>query len=232
MVTNGVIEERGYEIDLECGEQELSRRMTHQCQTNIRKALKSEVIVEEARDTGFADEYYDQLLDVFGKRELIPTYPRSRVQELVRLFAGQPGVALLRARDPGGACIATAIMLGYRDFAYLWGAASYRHSQRLRPNELLYWTAIRRARDMGMKRFDMGGGGDYKKKYGGKPICVPWVRASRNPVFARLREVAATATERKLQILARLQSQPVLQRIVGDKANKTTAQFAELDCRS
>ncbi len=195
-------EERGYEIDLRCPENQIFSRMTHQCRTNIRKASRSGVIIEEAADAGFADEYYDQLLDVFSKQKMIPTYPKSRVKELVRTFAGQPGVVLLRARDRSGLCIASAILLCKGTLAYLWGAASYRHSQFLRPNELLYWTAIQRARELGMNVFDMGGDGEYKRKYGGTPICVPWLRASRHPFVGRLREIAAATNEVKLRAAA------------------------------
>jgi hypothetical protein len=200
----GAGKEAGFEIDLECEEQGLMSRMAHQCRTNIRKAMKSSVVVEESSDLDFADDYYDQLIDVFAKRRLMPTFPRKRVQELVRIFAGQPGVLFLRARDQKGACVATTIVLGSNAFAYLWGAASYRESQSLRPNELLYWTAIRRAHEMGMKRFDMGGAGDYKRKYGGKPICVPWLRASRYQMFGALREVAEAGAGLKMQLLGKL----------------------------
>jgi hypothetical protein len=49
----------------------------------------------------------------------------------------------------------------------------------------------RRAR--GVTRYDMGGGGEYKRKYGGREIAVPWFRGSRYAVLEPLRSGARVA---------------------------------------
>ncbi len=54
---------------------------------------------------------------------------------------------------------------------YFWGGASWRHSQSLRPNEALQWEAMKIGKRKGIRIYDMGGGGEYKRKYGGKEIA-------------------------------------------------------------
>jgi len=45
---------------------------------------KSGVTIEEAHDLAFADEYYEQLKEVFAKQGLVPTYTVERVRSLVK----------------------------------------------------------------------------------------------------------------------------------------------------
>src|ERR1017187_459723 len=52
---------RDCEIDLAASEGALLGKMSRQCQQCIRKATRCGVVVEEATDLSFADEYYDQL---------------------------------------------------------------------------------------------------------------------------------------------------------------------------
>jgi hypothetical protein len=73
---------------------------------------------------------------------------------------------------------------------YMWGAASWREHQILRPNELLIWTAMKYWKARGMHTFDMGGSGEYKRKYGGREISVPWIQVSRYPMLGVLRQIA------------------------------------------
>ncbi len=64
--------------------------------------------------------------------------------------------------------------------------ASWRDGQKLLPNEALQWFAMNYWKDRGIAAYDMGGGGDYKSKYGGSAIEVGWLRSSR---FARMDQV-------------------------------------------
>jgi len=196
--------EEGFEINLKHSEDELFQQMTHQCRTNTRKAVRAGLMIEEAHDTNFANDYYDQLVEVFGKRHLVPTFPRMRVAELVSRFAKNSKCLFLRARNQEGRCVATTIMLGGGKMAYLWGAASLSEFQILRPNELLYWTVIKRARELGLERLDMGGAGDYKAKYGGVPIVVPWFQLSRFSFIPKLRSAAQTMVGLRQRALGRL----------------------------
>ena len=90
-----------YRTDLTRTEEELFNGMESACRRCIRKADKSGLKIEEAHDLAFADEYYEQLKDVFAKQSLVPTYSVERVRALVRNVEPGGNILLLRARDPG-----------------------------------------------------------------------------------------------------------------------------------
>src|SRR5580658_7413723 len=87
-----------YRTDLTRTEEELFNAMESACRRCIRKADKSGLKIEEAHDLAFADEYYEQLKDVFAKQSLVPTYSVERVRALVRNVEPGGNILLLRAR--------------------------------------------------------------------------------------------------------------------------------------
>ncbi|MEU4420121.1 GNAT family N-acetyltransferase [Actinoplanes sp. NPDC024001] len=192
-------------IDLSPAQDALFGAMASACRRNIRKAAKSGVVVEEVHDDpAFADEFYDQLRDVFAKQNLVPTYSVERVRSLIRHLEPAGRILLLRARDPQGRCIATAVLPWYHRTMYFWGGASYREHQHLRPNETLIWHALRWAKERGVTEFDFVGGNAYKAKYGTTDVPVPWARRSRSPLVARLRDAAKQGFALKQRAAARL----------------------------
>lgn len=178
----------GFEIDLTRSAQQLFANMTSACRRCIRRAAKTGVLMEEAHDPLFAKEYYAQLQEVFRKRGLVPTYGIDRVHALIRHLDDTGRLLLLRARDPLGRCIATGIFPAMHDTMYFWGGASRRESLGYRPNEALQWYAMNYWKARGITRYDMGGGGEYKRKYGGSEICIPWIRKSKYRGLPVLRE--------------------------------------------
>lgn len=181
---------RGFEIDLTRDEDELFSNMTSACRRCVRKAEKEGILVEEAHDPEFADEYYAQLKDVFAKQSLVPTYGIERVRQLITHIHPTGHLLLLRARDCRGRCIATGIFPHMNGVMYFWGGASWRHHQLLRPNEAIQWYAMKIGKQKGLRTYDMGGGGEYKRKYGGGEIEVPWFRKSKYPWIRYLRDMA------------------------------------------
>ena len=182
---------QGYEIDLTRSEDELLAGMNKRgCHRAIRKAQKTGVVIEEASDSAFADDYFDQLKDVFLKQSLTPPHGIERVQQLIKHIYPTGNLLLLRARNPEGICIATGIFPAFNGTAYYWGAASWRQYQSLRPNEALFWHAMRYWKARGVKIFDMGGGGDYKRKYGCYEICVPRIMKGKYGVLVPMRDLA------------------------------------------
>lgn len=179
-----------YRTDLTKSEDELFQGMDSACRRCVRKAEKSGVTIEEAQDLGFADEYYEQLKDVFAKQGLVPTYDVERVRALVRHVHPAGNLLLLRARDPEGKCIATGIFPGYNQIVEFWGNASFRASQGLRPNEFIQWYVMRYWKKRGATIYDWGGEGKYKEKYGCVPHQVPWFIKSRYQFVSKLRESA------------------------------------------
>ncbi len=190
-----------YRTDLTKSEDELFNAMESSCRRCIRKAEKSGVTIEEAHDLAFADEYYEQLQDVFAKQELVPTYDVERVRSLVKNLEPTGRILLVRARDSDGKCIATGIFPGFNTIAEFWGNASFRSSQSLRPNELIHWYAMRYWKRRGVEVYDWGGEGAYKEKYGCVPHKVPWFTKSRYELISKLRDEARKMFERKQKVL-------------------------------
>jgi Acetyltransferase (GNAT) domain len=198
-----------YRTDLTKLEDEIFNGMESACRRCIRKAEKSGVTIEEAHDHGFADEYYEQLKDVFAKQGLVPTYSVGRVRSLIKHMEPTGRLLLLRARNADGKCIATGIFPGFNQIAEFWGNASFRQSQSLRPNELIHWYAMRYWKRRGVGIYDWGGGGIYKKKYGCIPYSVPWFTKSRYSVVSRLRAEAKKVFARKQRFMGWLQGERV-----------------------
>jgi GNAT acetyltransferase-like protein len=195
-----------YRSDLTETEDKLFSKMDSACRRCVRKAEKSGVTIEEAHDLNFADDYYEQLKDVFLKQGLVPTYTVERVRALVRNLEPTGRILLVRARDPEGKCIATGIFPGFNKIAEFWGNASFRSSQHLRPNEAVHWYALRYWKSRGAEIYDWGGEGTYKEKYGCLPHRVPWFTKSRFKLIAKLRGQAKAMFERKQRLEGWLQS--------------------------
>jgi hypothetical protein len=194
-----------YEVDLTADEDALFGRMTSAGRRAIRKSVKDGVLVEEASGLEFADEYYAQLEEVFAKQALRPTYGVSRVRELIRCLEPTGRLLLLRARSPDGEPIATALFPALNGYAYFWGGASWRHGQQHRPNEAIFWYAMRYWKERGMGVLDLGGGGDYKRKYGATELWLPFARVSRFRALMVLREGArrlAQVRQRRRRVTA------------------------------
>lgn len=194
-----------YRTNLTKSEDELFNGMDSACRRCVRKAEKSGVVIEEAHDLAFADEYYEQLKDVFAKQGLVPTYSVERVRSLVKHLEPTGNVLLIRARDPEGKCIATGIYPGFNQIAEFWGNASFRAYQNVRPNEACHWYAMRYWKKRGAAIFDWGGEGAYKEKYGCTPHRVPWFTKSKYQIVGTLRNEARNMFARKQKFLGWLQ---------------------------
>ena len=190
-------------VDLTGTEAEVFGRMTSACRRAVRKGEKSGVQVEVVSGLSFADEYYEQLQGVFARQSLVPSYGVTRVRELIRRLEKTDNLLLVRAVGPDGRGIATAIFLACNGMAHFWGGASVREQQILRPNEAVFWFAMRWARERGCSSMDLGGGGEYKTRYGATELRVPKFRCSRIPVLARLRNAAEVLVDARMSMRGR-----------------------------
>ncbi|HUO14445.1 MAG TPA: GNAT family N-acetyltransferase [Verrucomicrobiae bacterium] len=194
-----------YRTDLTESEDKIFGKMSSACRRCVRKAEKSGVTLEQAHDLAFADEYYEQLKDVFAKQGLVPTYSVERVRALIGNLDPTGRLLLVRARDSEGNCIATGIFPGFNKICEFWGNASFRSSQILRPNEAIHWYAMRYWKNRGVEIYDWGGGSTYKEKYGCVPHPVPWFTKSRYRVISTLRGQAKAMIEKKQRFQGWLQ---------------------------
>ena len=180
----------GFEIDLTRDEETLFMAMESSCRRCIRKATKVGVKIEATNDSLFINDYWAQLEDVFAKQGLIPTYSKERVRSLIECLHPTGHLLLVRARNNEGNCIGTGIFPALNDTMYFWGGASWRSYQALRPNEAIQWFAMRYWKNKGIIKYDMGGGGEYKRKYGGYEIVVPWGRKSKYVALEQFRNLS------------------------------------------
>jgi CelD/BcsL family acetyltransferase involved in cellulose biosynthesis len=178
------------EVNLARSEEEIFSSMKGNFRRNVQKSVREGLTVEEASPQGFAAEYYDQVLEVFGKQKRKPTYPVERVQALIDFIYPTGNVLLLRARDREGRPIATGIFPGYNKKMYFWGGASYQRYQYNRPNEAIMWSAIRYWRKRGAEVLDLGGYAHYKEKYRPEEIPVPVLMSARPGFLLGLRDMA------------------------------------------
>jgi len=190
-----------YQSDLTLSEDELFRRIEPTCRNKVRQAERKGVIIEDAHDFGFAAEYYAQLIQVFAKQNLYPTYTQERVEQLIDSLLPSGHLLLLRARDPAGACIATGIYAGVNKLAEFWGNASSQSSLHLRPNEAMHWYAMRYWKKIGLETLNWGRGA-YKEKYGVVRAPIARLSQSRLPMIGVLRDNAERAFYWKRQLSA------------------------------
>lgn len=177
----------GFQIDLTQPAEKILARMNQARRHAIRRAPRNGVTVEQAHGLDFADEHHAQLRDVFAKQGLPAPYPAARIRTLIEHVEPTGNLLLVRARDPRGRSIATGIFPGFGRLAHFWMGASWRDGQKLLPNEAIQWFVINYWKDRGAAIYDMGGGGDYKSKYGGTPVQVGWLRSSRFAGMERAR---------------------------------------------
>lgn len=180
----------GYLSDLTKSEDEIFQGMASSCRRAIRKSAKSGVTIEEGTPEGFAEEHYRLLLHVFAKQGLKPSYGVDRVQRLIDHGYDDGHLLLLRAREPGGQCIATGVYPGFGSTSFFWGNGSDPAFLQLRPNEALHWHAMRYWKGRGASGHDWGGGGAYKAKYGGTAFVAPSFWKSRHGLIRFARDTA------------------------------------------
>ena len=194
---------RTFVLDLTGSESDLFARLTSPCRRAVRRGAKVGVRVEVAHGRSFADEYHEQLQEVFARQSLVPTYGVERVRALIDRLEGTGRLLLVRALAPDGTRIATGIFLAHHDTAHFWGGASVREHQILRPNEAVFWHAMRWARERGCTSLDFGGGGQYKTRYGARELRVPRFRCSRVALLARLRDAAEKLVDARMALRGR-----------------------------
>jgi hypothetical protein len=180
LARSGYVVEPGWTFvaDLTPPEEAILGNMQSRARTYVQRAARGGLRVEAETEPGFAAEYHDQLTDVFASQGIAPTYPEQRVRTLIDVLQPTGQLLLLRVRAPDGRSIASAVVVGRNETAVLWGSAFYRSDRALHPNEILHWEVMRRWKARGALRYDMGGAGDYKRRYGA--VRTPTAHAYRS----------------------------------------------------
>ncbi|MFY1613228.1 GNAT family N-acetyltransferase [Macellibacteroides fermentans] len=187
-----VIANESYYLDLSPNIESLYRSFKQKsCQYSIKKAQKLGVVICEPDNIDiFADEYYNELIDVFAKQDLKPTYDAERVKLMLHCLSPQHRV-LLEARHPDtNSVMATIIFVLHNDIAFYWGAACYRTYQKFCPNELLMFEAIKLLKARGVTLLEMEGIRPYKEKYNPVRYSKPKVMVAKYPILIEMKKLA------------------------------------------
>jgi hypothetical protein len=75
-------------VDLTSPEEVILGRMRSTTRNYIRQAVRRGLRAEITGDLAFADEYQEQLSDVFARQGLVPTYDAERVRQLIQALHG------------------------------------------------------------------------------------------------------------------------------------------------
>ncbi|MCB2180239.1 peptidoglycan bridge formation glycyltransferase FemA/FemB family protein [bacterium] len=140
--------------NLEGDDSEIMSQMKSRTRRNIRKGLKSGLVVREGteadiplifswmEETAKQDHYYHYDLDYYYKALEI-----LKANNILELFVA----------DYDGEPISAIFVGVLGDWSvFKWGASSGEHLE-TRPNELLHWHAMQWSKEFGCKYYDMGG---------------------------------------------------------------------------
>ncbi len=180
------------ELPINLDDAGLFKNMKTDCRNFIRQFERRGASLEFAiPNDEFAEEYYNQLQDVFSKQGLVPTYSLDKVKCLLKNLGDSDNILCLRVQDPEGISIATSIFPGYNKKFFFWGGASYRSGQSYRPNEYMIFKAIQYWRDRGCEVFDMVGIRQYKKKFGSHEEYYASIIDAKYKILIPLQKIAA-----------------------------------------
>ncbi len=149
----------------------LDRKVRNQ----VRKAEKSGLVAESA-----GIERLDEFYRVYARnmRDLgTPVYARRFFEDILRTF---PERARLVIVHHGRLPMAAGLTWRWRDTIEVPWASSLRAYSSMSPNNLLYWTIIRRAIADGARVLDFGrstpneGTFHFKKQWGAEPLPLCW----------------------------------------------------------
>jgi CelD/BcsL family acetyltransferase involved in cellulose biosynthesis len=186
---------RTYIARLPSHQTEAWRALDQKTRNQTRKAMRLGLEARVELTPDFVDHYFEQISSVFAGRGFALPFKRKRVEQLVEHLMGTSHLLPVSVFLADKAtCIATGIFLVANQELFLWGWAHRHEYGSYCPMELLTWTAMQRAIELGCRSFDLFGGGKAKEKYGGviDSSTVRWMRSSI-PGFLACRGAAKKA---------------------------------------
>jgi CelD/BcsL family acetyltransferase involved in cellulose biosynthesis len=161
-------------------------RVHHMHTRNIKTAQKSGLRIEQGAEQEHMDEFYSLHLRT-RRRQGVPVQPR-RFFELLGSTIIQPGQGFVLLAYKDNQCLAAAVFLHWHQtLTYKYGASST-DSLNLRPNNLLFWTAICWGCENGYSVLDMGrtdsqntGLRQFKERWGATEIPLTYSTLSDAP---------------------------------------------------
>ena len=188
-----------YIFDLTIGKDKLWAGLHPTRRKQIRRSVRREVTTEihDSVTGGLLEECYSLLKDVYKRINLpLPGLSYFRIAE--KVLSGE-GIFKCITASYKGTIIGFRFFLSYDGVLYDWYAASKpEHSDRY-PNDILPWAIIEWGSMSGMSKFDFGGAGnprekygvrDFKEKFGGEMVNFGRETKVLKPLRYRLGELA------------------------------------------
>jgi lipid II:glycine glycyltransferase (peptidoglycan interpeptide bridge formation enzyme) len=142
-------------VDLEADEDELRRRMKEKWRYNIGLAARKGVGIRAAETAEDVRRWYE-LLKVTGARDQFGVHTLDYYLLAWRLLSARNSVRLLLAEHEGQLLAGIFVTLYAHEGIYMYGASSNEH-RNLMPNYLLQWEAMRWAKSLGARQYDLWG---------------------------------------------------------------------------
>jgi FemAB-related protein (PEP-CTERM system-associated) len=161
-------------LDLPEMPETLWKKIGDKARNQIRKAERAGLMVQWGQDQ--ASELYSIYADNMGRLGT-PVHARAFIDEILNAFMGRADVLTVRL---DGKAVAAMLVLKYGDTWIDPIASSRTEFNRLNPNMLLYWEAMRQAALAGAKHFDFGrskkGSGTwrFKRQWGAREQSVDY----------------------------------------------------------
>lgn len=146
---------------------------------NVKRAQRLGLVARFEDDERFVDEHYAQVKEVYRRGGFAVPFGKQRVLEFFRQLKASGNLIAVSVYLPGGRVnIATGIFFVEGTELLLWMWAHRQHYRWYRPTELMTWTVMQRAIELGCETFDFMGGGEFKTKFGAEPDLtkVRWLR--------------------------------------------------------
>ncbi len=182
-----------HELVLDPDAEIVRRRFSRsQVNRNISRAEREGVVVRRASSTRDLDAFY-ALHTRTRRRQGVPVQPR-RFFDLIWDYLASTGLAFILLADAGGReAIAGALFLASGTSTIYKFGASDPDAWRVRPNHLIFWTAIAQACRRGDRRFDFGR--TDVGNAGLRAFKSGWGATERPLRYSTLAPGAATGTE-------------------------------------
>ncbi|MDQ5845962.1 MAG: ATP-grasp domain-containing protein [Acidobacteriota bacterium] len=171
-------------------EQRALRAMKDSARRNVRRGEKLGLVAKFEEDESFVDEHYDQLREVFARGGNVIPFGKGRALEFFRHMKSSGNlIAVSVYLSDGGPNIATGMFTVEGKELLLWMWTHRTQYRWYRPTELMTWTVMKRAMEMGCDTFDFMGRGDFKAKFGAELD-----NSKHRWVWSRYEWLAATRT--------------------------------------
>ncbi len=172
---------------------------------NVRKAHKAGVAVAPVADAAEMDALYDLYAETMKRHGEPTTWTRRFLRALHAQLAAPGGPAEVLGARHEGRLVAGLVLVRSGDVVHYFFGASDPEAFALRPNDALFYEAIRRSAEAGARTFDFmtsrptdAGLIRFKEKWGGKPRPLRIYRDELSPLHARLWRLTQRAAGSRL----------------------------------